>query len=130
MEESNFTELNSKSDLYISNILDQPKNYPLEYVERAKAIYEERDIGSPRKQRVLNSIPSIKRSVYQKMKYGIEPSVIMKYMKEKGLDDSFAKEIAVKALNQLKSEEPEESKGKGSIILVVFLIIVVLKLLF
>ena len=129
MEDSKYNELESKSDLYISNILKQPKNYTQEVVDIATTIYADRGLGNADKQRMLKSIPTIKRAVYEKMKYGNEPEAVMKYMSLNGVEGSLAKEIARAALVKLKAEEPEQSKGKGNIVVVVIIVFFVIRMI-
>lgn len=122
-------DLSHHDDLYINNVLKNEKNYPKEVVEAAKYIYEQRDLGSLKKQRLIKQLPRIKRIVMEDIAKGKAPEKVINYMLKEGLTENQAREIAKDAVARVKKTEPEGSKSKGQFVFIILMIIFAIRMI-
>jgi len=120
-------ELEAKPDAYIENVTKQPGFFSAEVVDMANDIYKMRGLDSPQKQKLIAMSSEFPNYTFNLLKNGGTSLEAVDYMTKHGMEERHALEIVERAKGRMVNSKKRRG-GKGSVALVIFLLILVFNL--
>ena len=122
-----YEELNSKTDFYINNKVSKNPYKDNVYNEVAKQSFEERNLGSSEKQRMIENFPKQFREISKMLNSGSKKSEIIIYLKEAGYSEDQAIPIVNEKFEHYKKQLEIEKKSKTPWMLILVMVIIVIR---